>query len=288
MATDDLRVIRDQIDHIDNQLLEMLTLRAELALLVLPVKKQQGQEVLDSGREQAVIHRLLSNNPGPLSQQAVRQIFNEIIYHCRQIQSSIVYGDKQGAEVQIAVQGDEGSFSQQAALAFCELKTLPAKKLHYAISSQSVVDLVLGGQCRYGILAINNAWGGLVHETIDALADAHYRIVDVFPIKIEQSLLAKPGVSLDQVTQVKSHAQALKQCRDYLKTHLPDTVCQEVADTAYATRQLAAGEYADDCAVIAHRSCADLYSLNVLKQGIEDLKENDTLFIVIAKHEVSP
>ncbi len=84
--------LRRQIDLIDGRLLGLLNRRAELARRIGAVKKKHGLPVFDGKRERAVLGRLLDRNAGPLPQEAVRRIFQEILRHNRRLQAGAKRG----------------------------------------------------------------------------------------------------------------------------------------------------------------------------------------------------
>jgi len=84
--SDDLNQLREEINAVDTQLLELINQRAQIARRIGGVKAEHGLSVYDPAREGAVYERLVSLNPGPLSKGAIEDIFSSIIDACRQIQ----------------------------------------------------------------------------------------------------------------------------------------------------------------------------------------------------------
>ncbi len=107
----------------------------------------------------------------------------------------------------------------------------------------------------------------------------------MFSILISQNLITLPGVALEQITEIHSHQQALRQCRDYLTTHFWGLPLIEESDTAYAAERLQKGELPNTAAVIANKTCAELYHLQLLRENIHDLKNNLTLFLGVKAYE---
>ncbi|OGT48067.1 MAG: prephenate dehydratase [Gammaproteobacteria bacterium RIFCSPHIGHO2_12_FULL_41_15] len=126
---------------------------------------------------------------------------------------------------------------------------------------------------------MENSTGGVVLETIYALAKYRCTIQDLFFIMVEQSLIAKQGLTLDKISAIYSHHQALRQCKLYLATHFSKIPRIETADTALAAKQLYIGEIPETAAVICNKICADIYNLQLMAIGINDLKDNQTQFI---------
>ena len=156
-------------------------------------------------------------------------------------------------------------------------------KINFAVSSENVLNDINTGKAEYGLVALNNSQGGLVNETIKALGENKYLIVDSVVYKVEHSLIARVGVALENVKKIYSHPQALKQCKEYLAKHYPDCEYLPYKDTALAAIDLAAGKLPADGIVIAHRNNADDSSLQLIAENIQDLgSDNETLFLLIS------
>ena len=277
-----LHRLRKQIDVIDDQLLELITERSALLHSILAEKVKAGgkdAKLFVPAREQAIINRLVMHNKSNLSGAAIATIFQSIISACRNFQ---IANNKVGDQVSvISIQGVAGSFAEAAAIKFCQQRALQHYTMDYAVSSDNVLNHVTHGKIPYGIVALNNAQGGLVTETITALSQHKYRIVDSIIILVEHSLMALPQNNGAQINTIYSHPQALKQCHQYLQSKYPHCKLIPWVDTAQAAVDLAAGKLVDDSAVIAHARCAEKNGLRLLEEGIQDLQANETLFLVI-------
>ena len=185
----------------------------------------------------------------------------------------------------IGIQGASGSFSEIAAQNFASSHKINDYTIDYLISSENVLQAVENNTVTYGIFAVENSQGGVVIESIKALAKHRCTIVDMFHIPISQNLLIMPGTSLKEITEIHSHRQALRQCRDYLSQHFWGCPLIEEDDTAESARRLEAGELPQTAGVIANKSCADLYNLELLTPDIHDLKNNLTLFLGVSFFE---
>ncbi|NQU26858.1 MAG: prephenate dehydratase [Candidatus Marinimicrobia bacterium] len=185
--------------------------------------------------------------------------------------------------LKIGIQGGRGSFSEEAAKVFIANHGLKQTTMDYLITSENVVAAVESGQVDFGIFAMENAQGGVVIESVEALAHHRCEIVEMFYVAISQSLLARRGVFLGDITEIHSHQQALRQCRNYLAEHFWTRPLIEQDDTAEAARRLKEGKISKTAGVIAPRFCAELYGLVVIAEDIHDLKNNLTLFLGIKK-----
>jgi len=85
---DDLNLLRERINTLDEQLLQLLNERAATALKIGKVKAHAGTKVYDPDRERAVLEHINSHNEGPLGKGAIEELFAAIITACREIQSN--------------------------------------------------------------------------------------------------------------------------------------------------------------------------------------------------------
>jgi chorismate mutase/prephenate dehydratase len=280
-----LEQLRHEIDKIDTQLLTLLGKRAEYACKARLYKHKSDRQpdgIYDPEREQHVISHLLQVNQSVLSSYALTHIFQTIINECRALQTN-----ENLDKVVISLQGDHGSFSEQAAKNFIIKHIRTPCELRYDLTPTGVVDALSSHKADYGVLAVNNAWGGLVNESIAALAAKRYRIMDIMPMRVIQCLLTQTGQNPERITKIISHRQALRQCRNYLTKHYPNAKQLEYADTALAARDCASGQLGDNVAVIASERCVNAFSLELIARSIQDLADNDTLFIAIRRFDSS-
>ena len=187
--------------------------------------------------------------------------------------------------ISIGIQGGQGSFSEEAAHYFIKNHGLGDAQIIYQISSEAVLKEVESGDTTYGVFAMENAQGGVVIESVEALAKHCCEIVEMFHIPVNQNLLGLKGTHVGDLTEIHSHQQALRQCKDFLSEHFWTRPLIEEDDTAEAARRLSEGKLPKTAGVIANKSCANLYGLDILQDSIHDLKHNLTLFLGIKRLE---
>lgn len=187
--------------------------------------------------------------------------------------------------IKVGVQGDVGSFSEKAGHAFAERKGLTDYTIEYLVSSDNVMKAIENGDVDFGITAIENSRGGVVLETVHAMAAHKFVIHDLFQIMIVQNLLVKPGVKMTDVKSIHSHQQAIRQCQTFLAEHFWGAELVEADDTALSAKRLSEGTLGSSSAVIANEACAELYGLEILQDNIQDLKNNLTMFIAGQKSD---
>ena len=186
-------------------------------------------------------------------------------------------------KVIIGVSGNKGSFSEEAANYYCAKNNISKYELSYLTSVEIVLLALDENKLDKAVFPIENSNGGIVIEAVYAMSKHIFNIEKMFEIDIKMNLMAKKGMRLEGIKKITSHQQALRQCRMYLKRKWPDAELSEYCDTASAAKDLSEGILPEKSAVIAPRVCADLYDLELLEEGIQDLKFNFTTFIVAAK-----
>jgi prephenate dehydratase len=176
----------------------------------------------------------------------------------------------------IAIQGELGSFSHEAAEAM-----LPRCTILPCARSAEVFDHVENGAADAAVIPIENSLAGTVAEHADLLVARNVFIQAEFRLRIVHNLVAAPGVKLSAVRRAFSHPVALDQCRDFFRHH-----CQiepvPFYDTAGSVKHVVA-EKLPDAGGIAGRHAAREYSGKILQAGIEDDKRNFTRFLLVRK-----
>ncbi len=182
--------------------------------------------------------------------------------------------------MKIGVMGAKGSFSEEAGRVYAKKylkKTVFS--IEYLITPERTLIALENGEIDLAILAIENSTMGVVMVTVHAMAAHRFKIERVFPIDVRHYLLVLPGLKKSQVKIIVSQDPAIQQCRNYLKRKWPKTKIRLYPDTAKAAADLASGKLPKECAVIASRAAAQVYGLDILESGIQDLKHNATSFI---------
>ena len=181
--------------------------------------------------------------------------------------------------MRIAFQGEIGAFSEEAAG-----KLYPGSEVMALPSMEDVFGAVEDGKAERGVIPIDNTLFGSVHINYDLLRSHKVSIVGELMLRIRHYLMARPGASLEGVTKVLSHPQALGQCDDYLKFKLPHAQPIPAYDTAGAAKLVA--EQPDmDQAAIAPLRAAGKYGLDVLAAHIESHSQNFTRFLALARED---
>lgn len=265
-----LEACRKQIDVIDDKLLELLNQRGNLATQIGHIKAEKGDTVFASGREGEILARLADHNKGPLSSEAIQDIFQSIFATCRSLQK----------RVGVAFFGPEGTFTHQVAIKHfgrhSEFQAVP--------SIPDVFFEVERKRADYGVVPIENSTEGVVNHTIDMFIDSNLQIVAEREEPIAQNLFSVSG-KLKSVKSIYSFPQALAQCRKWLDSHLPGVAIHEAASTADAALHATLD---GSSAAIASQLAGQIYHLKPVALRIEDTTDNATRFLVIGRETPKP
>ena len=180
--------------------------------------------------------------------------------------------------IKVGIQGDHGSFSETAALEYIKRHNITDYAIIYLINSDPVLEALSNDKIDYGIIAIKNSIGGTVKESTEALKKYKVNLIEEFSIPIHQNLMCLPETHANQITEIHSHPQALKQSSIFLNTQFNKIKCIAAKDTALAARQLQAGDLPPTAAIIGNVNAAKEYNLSILFRSIENDKSNRTTF----------
>lgn len=263
--TEDKRIasLRDEIDTIDSQLIELLCRRAACAAEIGQAKRSNGIPTLDLCREADVIKTAVSNNVGPLPDLAMRRIFTEIISACRALQSP----------TRVSYLGPEATFSHMAAVEHfgksCDFQ-----------ARNTIVDVfrdVESGQAEFGVVPVENSTEGAVGLTLDQLAVSNVKVCGELFLPVSHALMSRE-TDARNIQTVLSHPQALAQCFGWVTRNLPGTTTVEMPSTAASARRAAEEPRT---AAVGSVMQARYYGLNVLARDIQDRAENLTRFFIL-------
>jgi chorismate mutase/prephenate dehydratase len=271
-AVTSLSELRDQIDKIDAEILQLINRRAGYAKEIALTKIASGETgtFYRPDRESLVLRRINELNPGPLSSETVMRFFRELMSACLALEKPL----------EVAFLGPEGTFSQQAAY----------KHFGHAISTISVASIneiftaVELDRCHFGVVPVENSTEGVINHTLDRFLSSTLKICGEVELKVHQNLMGHVR-NLAEVTEVMSHQQSLAQCRSWLNKHLPDTKLTAVASNAEAARMASNNK---TILAIAGAVAAEVYQLPIIETNIEDEPNNTTRFIVIGQQASAP
>ena len=178
--------------------------------------------------------------------------------------------------MKIAIQGEPGSFSHEAAM-----KLVPDGEIVPCSLSADVFAALVSGEAEAAVIPIENSLAGSVAEHFDLLLTQDVRVVGETLLRIRHNLIGLTGVTMEEIERVFSHPVALAQCRKFLAAH-PRMEAVAFYDTAGSVKQLV--KLRDrHAAGIASEAAAKYYGAQILEAGIEDNAENYTRFFLVRR-----
>lgn len=285
----DLSEIRQEIDSVDSQIVELYKKRMGLALEVAKYKIDNNKPILDSTREKEKIEKAKAMVSDNFDKEAVADLFRQIMASSRKLQYRFMeYNantaredydemneiDKEHAKV--VYQGVEGAYS------FLAMKQYFGENVDCfnVATFTEAMEAVAKGEADYAVLPIENSTAGIVNDTYDLLCEYDNFIVDEIYYKIDHALLGLENADISDIDVVYSHPQGLMQCSKYLDTH-SDWQRIGQANTALSAKKVLEDGNVNEAA-IASKDAAKYFSLKVLDTDISNNHNNVTRFVVIS------
>ena len=270
MIDDKLTPLRQRIDAIDAQILALLNERARVAEEVGHVKAESNAPVFRPEREAQVLRAVAERNPGPIGNADVQTIFREIMSACRALEKRVT----------VAYLGPAGTFSEQAVYRQFGhgVEALPCASI------DEVFRAAEAGTADFGVVPVENSSEGAINRTLDLMLQTTLSISGEISIQVHHSLMTRSG-SMDGVTRVIAHSQALAQCQVWLTQNFPNLARQAVASNGEAA--LMASED-PTVAAIAGEFAGQRYNLQVINAHVQDDPHNRTRFAVIGRLHTTP
>jgi len=264
-----IRLLREEIDQIDEQIVALLNRRSDLAVKIGQEKVKFDLPVFVPSRESDVFVKVSSSSKGSFSSEALESVYREIISGCRCLEECL----------KVAFLGPEGTFTHQAVIKKFgrKIEFLP-KRTEY-----EVFAAVERGFADYGVVAAENSLEGVVARVMDLFLDSPLKVCSETYIPIRHCLLSRTPI--EAIKKVYSHPHALAQCRGWIMSNLPNAECHEVSSTAKGA-QIAQSE--EESAAIGSQVASELFDLPVVAEHISDKTENTTRFFVVGKKIAEP
>jgi prephenate dehydratase len=178
--------------------------------------------------------------------------------------------------MKVAIQGEPGAFSHEAAL-----KLVAGAEIVPCALSAEVFAALDAGAADAAVIPIENSLAGSVLEHFDLLLKHDVKVVEETLVRIRHNLIARAGASTAEIERVLSHPVALAQCRQFLANH-PGMKAIAFYDTAGSVKQLM--ELRErNMAAIASEAAAATYGAEILERDIEDNPENYTRFFLVRR-----
>jgi prephenate dehydratase/chorismate mutase/prephenate dehydratase len=259
-----LKDVRDKIDALDAKIIKLINERMERAILT---RKLKPGGIQDSGREAEVLDKVRRNVRSLADADFCLRLYQEIMAESKRLQALDLRT--------VGFLGDHGSNSELAARAW-DPAVVPIPCPEFA----DIFEGVEQGVYDFGILPVENTLGGMVGPVNNLLIYTGLNVVSAVDMPIAYSLMAAPGTDYREIRKAYSHPQALLQCRGFLARAKLEPV--PAADTASAAKMVAE-DRPENAAAIANPLCAEIYGLDVIKEGIQDAQVNRTRFFILSR-----
>ncbi len=187
----------------------------------------------------------------------------------------------------IGIQGGKGSFNEEAVVKYLKTNNIENYEIKYLHTTENVLRALHFGDIDRGQFAIHNSVGGIVDESIQAMAKYKFSIIEEFEIIISHTLMLRKDAKLSDITTIMSHPQVFAQCKTTLSKKYTNLKKEsgkgELIDHALVARRLSEGKIPKNIATMGSKILAKIYALQIVEENLQDLKENYTSFLVVER-----
>lgn len=288
----DLLELRNELDGIDKQIVELYEKRMNVCGQVAEYKIETGKRVFDKEREKQKLEAVRALTHNDFNAYGVTELFEQIMAMSRKLQYRLLAEhDSVGklsfskvdhfdtSKCRVVFQGAEGAYSQAAMIQYFG----EGVNCFHVDTFRDAMLAIDEGSADFAVLPIENSSAGIVREIYDLLVEFENYIVGEQIIPINHCLLGCAGTKISDIKTVYSHAQSLMQSAHYLQEKGWQQISMK--NNAFAAQKVAEDKNPTEAA-IASEYAAKVYGLEILEKGVNDLKENSTRFIIITNQKV--
>ena len=288
----DLLDLRNKLDKLDAQIVELYEDRMELCRQVAEYKISTGKKVFDKQREAEKLATVKSLTHNDFNAHGIQELFEQIMSMSRKLQYQLLtehgslgklpfigVDELETKKARVVFQGAPGAYSQAAMMRYFGDKV----NCFHVESFRDAMGAIEEGSADFAVLPIENSTAGIVNEIYDLLVEFENYIVGEQIIEIEHCVLGVSGSKLEDIKTVYSHPQSLMQSAKYLETK--DWQQISMQNNAFAAKKVAA-EQEKTQAAIAGAHAAEIYGLEVLEKGVNQSDTNSTRFIIVTNQKI--
>lgn len=272
----DINKIRGEIDEIDVELTRLFERRMIISEQVAAYKREHGLPTLNAAREKEVIDKACARLENKDFAPYTEKLYNCLMGLSKDYQKSI-----NNKDISIGFQGIKGSFSHEACLWYMENNE---NGYNYNVKSYETFDklclALLNNEISQAVIPFENSSTGAVTDVYDLLLSYDYHIVGEVCVRVNQNLMAKEGVKIEDIKELYSHPQAFMQSKEFLDKFSFKQIPYK--NTAISAEFVASSDRMD-IGCIASEKAAQIYGLKILEHNINYNKNNYTKFIVLSK-----
>ena len=287
----DLKDIRVEIDAVDSEIVSLYEKRMALACEVAEYKISTGKPVFDKAREEEKLDKLSSMAEDDFIKQSIYELFSQIMATSRKKQYQILakHGKRYDTSFKtidsfdfshsvVCFQGVEGAYSQ---LAMNEFFNESMAKAFHVDTWRDAMEAIKNKEADYAVLPIENSSAGSIAENYDLLTEYDVTIIGEQILKVDHALLGIKGAKISDIKTVYSHPQALMQCDGYIRSKHMDWDAKALHNTAVSAKKVHDDKDITQAA-IGSKLNASIYDLDILEEQIQDIKTNETRFIIVS------
>lgn len=289
----DLMECRKQLDAIDAQIVDLFEQRMAISEEVAKDKIAKSMRVLDREREAQKLASVSAMADTDYNKKAIKELYEQMMAISRKRQYQMM--DEAGAlrgnpfipvdelvteDTRVVYQGAEGSYSEAAMRQF-----FGDGVRNFSVPTfRDAMTAIEEGAADYAVLPIENTTAGIVSENYDLLSEFENYIVGEQVIPIHHCLMGVPGTTEETIRTVYSHAQSLMQSERYLAEHASWELIS-MKNNAFAAQKVAEdGDITE--AAIASKYAAERYGLSIIREGVNQARNNSTRFIIVTNRKV--
>lgn len=265
---------RIEINEIDRQMASLFEKRMEISKNIAEYKIKNGLSVLDKSREQEI----LTKNVKYIKNEDLADYYTLFLKSTMDISKK--YQEKLFSGLKVAYCGVEGAFGYIATK-----NTFSNSQLISCGDFTKAYKGVENGDYDCAVLPIENSYAGDVGVVMDLMFSGSLYVNKMIEIPVEHCLIGVKGTKISDVKTVVSHSQALMQCEDFISQNNFST--QIYSNTALAGKYVL--ELNDKSVVaIASKETAEILGLEVIRNNINDSRNNTTRFAVFSRVQNLP
>lgn len=285
---DELINWRKEIDSLDKELLKALSKRMEVVRKIGKLKKTKNLSALDEKRWKEVLNsKLALAEKLNLPKGLIKKIYTDIHEEALEIEKKLLPNKTNKKPFTFGIQGGKGSFNEQALHEYIKKNGIKKHKVKYLYTTEKVLKNLNDEKIDFGLFATHNSTGGIVAESIHAMANYKFKIAEELEILIRHFLMKKENISKSSLTTIMAHSQNFKQCKETLyKKHsnLKQVTGEgDLVDTAKAALYLSTGKISDNTAILGPKILSEIYGLEIIDEDLQDKKDNLTSFLLVKK-----
>ena len=288
----DLLELRDKLDVIDAQIVELYEKRMEICKQVAEYKIEVGKKVFDKQREMEKLAKVKSLTHNEFNSHGIEELFEQIMSMSRKLQYQLLtehgslgklpfigVDELETKKARVVFQGAEGAYSQAAMMQYFG----DGINSFHVDTFREAMTAIDEGSADFAVLPIENSTAGIVNEIYDLLQEYENYIVGEQIIRIEHCLLGVSGAQLSDIRTVYSHPQSLMQSARFLENH--DWQQISMQNNAFAAKKVA-DEKDKTQAAIAGEYAGKIYGLEILQKGVNHSGTNSTRFIIVTNQKI--